>query len=169
MNNVSLALGSLVVMLSASCGELTTLPSTERVSAFAQVTAPTPTSVVMVSVDANDPAAGPVSRLVAGTAGPLREGAAPCFADRYPCEAYNFSLLQEGPIEVEVTWSGPPRILLAQLYWAGEGLAHEDVAPRGGPSRIHFRRPRMEAASYTLRIVNLDPTHGTPFALTLTY
>jgi len=167
-------------MFSVSCGGLTALPLTERLSTFtsasaqataqttAQTTAPTP--VVLVSADAYDPAAArPVSRLVVGTAGPLREGAAPCFADHYPCEVYNFSLLREGPIEVEVTWKGPPRDLLVQLYWAGEGLAHEDVAPRDGPSRIYFHRPRMEAASYTLRIVNLNPTHGTPFALTLAY
>jgi hypothetical protein len=126
--------------------------------------------VAVVSAAEYDPAmARPVSRLVAGTAGPLRDGAAPCFADRYPCEVYNFSLLREGPIEVEVTWNGPPRLLLVQLYWAGEGLAHEDIAPQDGPSRIYFRRPRMEAADYTLRVVNLDPTRGTPFALTLTY
>jgi hypothetical protein len=184
MNNFNLIFGGLAAIFSVSCGGLTTVPLTERSSTFtsatalttAQATAPTPAStpaptpVVLVSADIYDPAtARPVSRLVVGTAGPLREGAEPCFADHYPCEVYNFSLLREGPIEVEVTWDGPPRLLLVQLYWAGEGLAHEDVAPRDGPSRIYFRRPRMEATDYTLRIVNLDPTHGTPFALRLAY
>ncbi|MBF8300086.1 MAG: hypothetical protein HW394_456, partial [Acidobacteria bacterium] len=63
----------------------------------------------------------------------------------------------------------PPRAMLVQLYWAGEGLAHEDVAPRNGPSRIWFRRPLMEAANYTLRVVSLEPESTIPFTLTLTH
>ncbi len=109
----------------------------------------------------------PGSLLIKGTIEPLLGETSPCFADRYNCEAYDFSLSKEGPIEVTVTWEGPSRAVLVQLYWAGEGLAHEDVAPREGPSRIWFRRPLMEAANYRLRVVSLEPESAIPFTLTL--
>jgi len=70
---------------------------------------------------------------------------------------------------VTLTWEGAPRALFVQLYWAGEGLAHEDVAPRSGPSRISFVRPRMEAARYEVRVVSREPEREIPFTLTLTY
>jgi hypothetical protein len=94
---------------------------------------------------------------------------AACWADRYPCEIYDFTLPQSGAIEVTLAWEGQPRALMVQLYWAGEGLAHESVAPRTGPSRINFRRPLMEAATYRLRVVSLEPDNSVPFALTITY
>ena len=68
-----------------------------------------------------------------------------------------------------VNWEGDARALMVQLYWAGEGLAHEDVAPRDGPSRIWFRRPLMEASSYRLRVVSLEPGKAIPFTLTVKY
>jgi hypothetical protein len=58
---------------------------------------------------------------------------------------------------------------MVQLYWAGEGLAHEDIAPRTGPSRISFRRPLMEAVGYRLRVVSLEPENTIPFSLTINY
>jgi hypothetical protein len=109
------------------------------------------------------------SLVIRGTVAPLRGEASPCFAERYNCQAYDFFLSEEGPIEVTMTWEGPPRAILVQLYWAGEGLAHEDVAPRDGPPRIWFRRPLMEAASYRLRVVSLEPDSSIPFTLTLTH
>lgn len=142
-----------------------TVPLTAGSSTIHGAAAPAP--VMMAAADIDPAGARPISLIVAGTAGPLREGTEPCFADRYPCEVYRFSLLREGPIEVELTWNAPPRALLVQLYWEGQGLAHEDVAPSRGPSRIHFLRPRMEAAEYALRIVSLDPTRRIPFVLTL--
>lgn len=99
----------------------------------------------------------------------MDSGAAPCWADRYPCQVYDFTLPQSGAIEVTLTWDGQPRALMVQLYWAGEGLAHEDVAPRTGPSRINFRRPLMEAAGYRLRVVSLEPDKTIPFSLTINY
>jgi hypothetical protein len=111
----------------------------------------------------------PSAQAIAGLVRPVQEGAAPCWADRYPCEVYDFALSQTGAIEVTLTWEGQPRALMVQLYWAGEGLAHESVAPRTGPSRINFRRPLMEAANYRLRVVSLEPETRVPFSLTVTY
>lgn len=104
-----------------------------------------------------------------GTVGPFDAEAQPCFADLFPCETFDFTLPHEGPIEVTLTWEGPPRALFVQLYWAGRWLAHEDVAPREGPSRISFLRPRMEPNSYQLRIVTREPAAAIPFRLVLGY
>ena len=162
VNSVGVVLAGLTLVLNASCGGPPTLvPTTGRPSV--------PALAASVTVSPTPPAPRLVSHLITGTAGPLGEGAPPCFADRYPCEVYDFSLPQEGSIDVAVTWEGPPRAMLVQLYWAGAGLAHEDVAPLTGPSRIHFHRPRMEAANYRLRVVNLEPTSTIPFTLTLTH
>jgi len=111
----------------------------------------------------------PGSRTVNGVVGSVSSGAVPCWADRYPCQTYDFTLPQAGAIDVTVTWNGEPRALKVQLYWAGEGLAHEDIAPRTGPSRISFRRPMMEAAHYSLRVVSLEPDLAIPFSLTVNY
>ncbi len=108
-------------------------------------------------------------RVMQGTVGPLRTDAPPCWANLYPCEVFDFATAQEGPIEVVLTWDGPPRALMVQLYWAGEGLAHEDIAPSGGPSRIAFLRPRMEAAAYRLRVVSRDPSAAIPFTLRVSW
>lgn len=112
---------------------------------------------------------GPVSHVLTGSVGPVAAGTPVCFADRYPCNVYHFSLAREGQIEVTLTWDGTPRTLFVQLYWAGEGLAHEDVAPRSGPSQIVFMRPRMEAARYEVRVVSREPERAIPFTLNLTY
>ena len=144
-----------------SCGAVTTLgpvgPSPATVGATPPPAAPAPA-----------PAATAATRIIHGSVGP-REGSLPCFADRYPCEVYDFLMQREGPIEVTLTWDGAPRALFVQLYWTGEGLAHEDVAPRDGPSRISFLRPRMEAAPYTIRVVSLEPAREIPFTLALAY
>jgi hypothetical protein len=106
---------------------------------------------------------------ITGVVAALQVGDVPCWANRYACEAYDFELQQVGPIEVTLTWEGQPRALMTQLYWAGEGLAHEDVAPRTGPPRINFRRPMMEATYYRVRVVSLEPDQSIPFALTISY
>ena len=165
---VALAL-ALSLVINASCSSLPTLEPTGRSSTLAPAVSVIPAVSAMASPTAPAPAESlPVSVPTSGTVGPLLEGAPPCFADRYPCETYDFSLVREGSIEVTMTWEGPPRAMLVQLYWAGEGLAHEDVAPRNGPSRIWFRRPLMEAANYRLRVVSLEPESTIPFTLTLT-
>jgi len=163
VSSVGVALAGLTLVINASWGDQPTLlPTTGRAS----MPAPTASVTALPTPPAPD-APRLVSHLITGTAGPLREGAPPCFADRFPCEVYDFSLPQAGSIDVAVTWEGSPRAMLVQLYWAGAGLAHEDVAPRNGPSRIHFHRPRMEAANYRIRVVNLEPTSTIPFTLTL--
>ena len=176
MNRFGIVAVALSLVITASCSGLPTVEPTGRLSALglAPSRVPAPSVVPAVSVTASPtapaPAASlPVSVQTGGTVGPLLDGAPPCFADRYPCETYDFSLVREGSIEVTMTWEGPPRAMLVQLYWAGEGLAHEDVAPRNGPSRIWFRRPLMEAANYRLRVVSLEPESTIPFTLTLTH
>jgi len=109
------------------------------------------------------------AQTITGVVGSLQAGDVPCWANRYPCEVYDFMLTQAGPIEVTLTWEGQARALMTQLYWAGEGLAHEDVAPRTGPPRINFRRPMMEATYYRVRVVSLEPDQAIPFSLTIDY
>ena len=123
-----------------------------------------PLSPTAPSIPTSNPA-----DVIVGTVGPLRQGTTPCFAERYPCTAYEFTLAREGPIDLTLTWNDAPRALFVQLYWAGEGLAHEDVAPRSGPSRISFTRPHMEASRYQVRVVSLEPEREIPFTLTLNY
>lgn len=157
MNGPGVIAAGLSLVFITSCGGRTALSPT----------GPSATFTPAISSTASAPATP--GRVITGAVGPLLDGTAPCFADRYPCEAYDFSLPREGSIEVDVTWEGHARALMVQLYWAGEGLAHEDVAPRSGPSRISFQRPKMEAANYRLRVVSLEPGSTIPFTLTLTY
>ena len=58
--------------------------------------------------------------------------------------------------------------MLIQLYRAGAGLIHEDVAPRDGAPSITFRRVSLPAIEYELRVVNMEPDVTHPFSLTLT-
>ena len=163
-----LAIISLSLIFITSCGGIANLSPTAPSAAFTPASATTASPAAPAPAPA--PAAGvPATQTVSGVVGPLRDGVAPCWADRYPCEVYDFTLAQAGAIEVTLTWEGQPRALMVQLYWAGEGLAHEDIAPRTGPSRINFRRPLMEAANYRLRVVSLEPGNSIPFALTVAY
>jgi hypothetical protein len=162
--NTSYAVWIVVASVAAaSCGG--------RTSALPTGPSPTDNGNASAAVGAADPAVprGPVSRSLTGSVGPVVTGTPVCFADRYPCNVYQFSLAHEGQIELTLTWDGTPRALFVQLYWAGEGLAHEDVAPRSGPSRIWFVRPQMEAARYEVRVVSREPERAIPFTLTLTY
>lgn len=150
------------VVVTSYCG-MSTLPQTGPTSTGALVVAPTAPFAGPAAAESL-----PTARVINGAVGPLVEGTPPCFAGRYPCEVFDLSLPRQGPIEVALTWLGAPRAMLVQLYWAGEGLAHEDVAPREGPSRIWFHRPMMEAAAYKVRVVSLEPANRIPFTLTLT-
>jgi len=142
---------ALSLVFVTSCGGMTAL------SPAGPSSPPAPTGVT------------PLARVITGAVGPLGDGTPPCFADRYRCEVYGFALEREGPIEVTLEWEGAPRAMMVQLYWAGEGLAHEDVAARSGPSLISFLRPRMEAANYRIRVVSLEPATTIPFTLTVKY
>jgi hypothetical protein len=163
MNGPGVAFSLSLVVLTSYCG-LSTLSQTGPIPTGALVVAPA--APLTVSAPA---ASGPTSRVISGAVGPLLEGTPPCFAGRYPCEVFDLSLARQGPIEVALTWLGAPRAMVVQLYWAGEGLAHEDVAPREGPPRIWFHRPLMEAAAYKVRVVSLEPASRIPFTLTLTH
>jgi hypothetical protein len=82
---------------------------------------------------------------------------------------YPFTLTQDGGVDVTLTWQGNERALMIQLYRAGAGLVHEDLAPRGSEPRISFRRTDLEAMDYELRVVNIDNAGTTiPFTLTFT-
>lgn len=150
-----------------SCGGVTTLSPTAPSAAFSQTTVAT--APPAAPVPSPGPAPVPAAQTITGVVRSVGSGASPCWADRYPCQVYDFTLSQAGAIEVTLTWDGQPRALMVQLYWAGEGLAHEDIAPRTGPSRISFRRPLMEAAGYRLRVVSLEPENTIPFSLTINY
>jgi hypothetical protein len=118
-------------------------------------------------------AAAPVppqpGREIQGVLGPFDAEAQTCFADLFPCQTFDFTLSQQGPIEVTLAWQGPPRAVFVQLYWQGRWLAHEDVAPREGPSQISFVRPHMEATDYQIRIVTREPGLAIPFRLLVRY
>jgi hypothetical protein len=152
-------------LFAVSCGGMSYRLPTSPTAALPSATATT----TLPAAPSPAPAAVQSGLTIAGAVGAVAAGAAPCWADRYACEVYDFTLAQSGAIEVTLTWEGQPRALMVQLYWAGEGLAHEDVAPRTGPARINFRRPLMEAASYRLRVVSLEPGSSIPFQLTLSY
>jgi hypothetical protein len=160
----------LLSLFTASCGGLTTLSPTGPATTFASNVTASGSPALPAPVPA-PPGIGSISaaHTITGTVPALGSGVLPCWADRYPCEVFEFALAQTGPIEVTLTWDGQPRALMVQLYWAGEGLAHEDLAPRTGPSRINFRRPLMEAANYRLRVVSLEPERAVPYSLTVNY
>jgi hypothetical protein len=164
MNGPGVIAAGLSLVFVTSCGGMTTLSPTGPSATLA----PTVSTAAPPTAPPTAPApAAPFT--ITGAVSPFVQGTPPCFADRYPCEVYDFALPREGSIAVDVTWEGHARALMVQLYWAGEGLAHEDVAPRNGPSRISFQRPKMEAANYRLRVVSLEPGTTIPFTLTLTY
>ena len=110
----------------------------------------------------------PTQQVITGTVGPLSNYPGPCYVERYPCERYRFALQNEGAVEVMLSWQGGARAMLVQLYRAGAGLIHEDLAPRDGAPTITFRRVSLPAIEYELRVVNMEPAAAHPFTLTLT-
>ncbi|HEY6169984.1 MAG TPA: hypothetical protein VI454_18235 [Verrucomicrobiae bacterium] len=110
----------------------------------------------------------PTTQVINGTVGPLASYAAPCYVGLYACEKYRFMLQQQGAVEVTLSWEGSPRGMLIQLYRAGAGLVHEDVAPRDGVPTITFRRVGLEAMEYELRVVNWESAVSHAFTLTYT-
>jgi hypothetical protein len=107
--------------------------------------------------------------MITGSVGPLASYQAPCYVGLYACERYRFTLLpQDAAVEVTLSWQGGARAMLIQLYRAGAGLVHEDLAPRGGTPTITFRRVGLEPMDYELRVVNMEPDATHPFTMTLT-
>ena len=162
-------------LLLAGCGGFTTISPTAPSAAFAPQTsvspapsapAPAPTHAVGPDVPAG---AVPTQQVFAGTVGPLAWYAAPCYVGLYACERYRFTLQpQDDAVEVTLSWQGGARAMLIQLYRAGAGLVHEDLAPRDGAPTITFRRVGLEPMEYELRVVNMEPNATHPFTLTLT-
>jgi len=161
-------------LLATACGGLTALsptapspmlstPATSSQPAVAS--APAPTHAIGPDVPAG---LAPSQQVINATVGPLANYAGPCYVDRYACEKYRFALQKEGAVEVTLAWQGGARAMLIQLYQAGAGLIHEDLAPRDGAPTIAFRRVSLPAIEYELRVVNMEPDVAHPFTLTLT-
>jgi hypothetical protein len=172
MNEPGLVVVALSLLLTA-CGGLTavspTAPSTllsTPVAPQAVVTAaPAPTHAIGPDVPSG---LVPSEQVIAGTVAPLANYSGPCYVERYACEKYRFSLQRDGAVEVTLSWQGGARAMLIQLYRAGAGLIHEDLAPRDGSPTIAFRRVNLPAIDYELRVVNMEPNVAHPFTLTLT-
>ena len=111
---------------------------------------------------------GPVARVITGVVNPVASPGERCYFNLYACEAYSFSVAGEGGVDVTLAWEGGARDLMIQLYRADVGLIHEDLAPRGGASRITFRRPDLAPMDYQLRVVSLQKDVAIPFTLTYT-
>lgn len=161
-------------LLLAGCGGFTTVSPTAPSAAFAAQTSvptpPTPAPAPTHAVGPEVPAGTvPSQRVFTGTVGPLAGYAAPCYVGLYACERYRFTLQpQDDAVEVTLSWQGGARAMLIQLYRAGAGLVHEDLAPRDGAPTITFRRVGLEPMEYELRVVNMEPNATHPFTLTLT-
>jgi hypothetical protein len=110
----------------------------------------------------------PAQQVMTGTVGPLASYAQPCYLERYACERYGFTMQHDGAVEVTLSWEGGSRAMLIQLYRAGAGLVHEDLAPKDGAPTITFRRTDIAAMAYELRVVNMETGVAHPFTLTLT-
>ena len=163
----------LSLLLTAGCGGFTTISPTapsataalSPVTAVSPAPAPAPTHAVGPDVPAG---LSPIQQVMNGSVGPLTNDVPPCYLERYACEKYRFTMERDGAVEVTLTWQGGERAMLIQLYRAGAGLVHEDLAPRGGPPQITFRRTGIPAMDYELRVVNMEPAAAHPFTLTLT-
>ena len=128
-------------LFTVACGGFTTVaptvPSSTPASALSSVS-PAPTPAPAHSIGPDVPAGlSPNQQVCSGSVGPLIPDAAPCYLERYSCERYRFTMDRNGAVEVTLTWEGSERAMLIQLYRAGAGLVHEDLAPRGGPPPSH--------------------------------
>jgi len=158
-------------LLATACGGLTALSPTAP-SPMLSTAASSPSSLPSSPTHAIGPDVPsglvPSQQVINATVGALANYAGPCYVDRYACEKYRFALQKEGAVEVTLAWQGGARAMLIQLYQAGAGLIHEDLAPRDGAPTIAFRRVSLPAIEYELRVVNMEPDVAHPFTLTLT-
>ena len=162
---------ALSLLFTAACGGFTTLsPSApSAITSLSSVTSvsPTPAPTHAVGPDV-PPGLVPTQQEITGSVGPLTNDVPPCYLERYACEKYRFTMRRDGAVEVTLTWQGGERAMLIQLYRAGAGLVHEDLAPRGSAPQITFRRTDITAMDYELRVVNMEPNTTHAFNLTLT-
>jgi hypothetical protein len=156
-------------LLTVACGGFSTVaptaPSATPASPVSAALTPAPAHSIGPDVPAG---LSSNQQVFSGSVGPLIPDAAPCYLERYSCERYLFTMDRNGAVEVTLTWEGGERAMLIQLYRAGAGLVHEDLAPRGGPPTIAFRRTDLTATDYELRVVNMEPATTHAFNLTLT-
>jgi hypothetical protein len=149
----------LSLLFTVGCGGSTLIPTSPSASVSTQAPAPSASSPTVEQ--------SPSEEVITGSVAPLRSGATPCYVQRYSCEVYGFTMRNDGAVEVTLTWEGGERALLIQLYEKGSRLVHEDLARRGAPPRISFRRTDLDARDYELRVVNYDGVNTIPFTLTL--
>lgn len=173
MNEPRVAAFLLSTLFTASCGGFTTVAPTapSAAASLASTTSASPVSALPPahSIGPDVPTGLIASQqVITGSVGPITSDVAPCYVERYSCQKYQFTMHRDGAVEVTLTWEGGERAMLIQLYRAGSGLVHEDVAPRGGPPTITFRRTGIAAMDYELRVVNMEPATTHAFSLTLT-
>jgi len=164
-----------LALLTTACSGLTALPSSPSSVVFPQnasisspaaaTSTPAPTHAIGPDVPAG---LTPSMRTITGSVGPLASYPGPCYVGLYACEKYGFTLQRQGAVEVTLSWQGGSRAMLIQLYRAGAGLVHEDVAPRDGAPTITFRRTALEPMDYELRVVNWEPDVAHAFTMTVT-
>ena len=158
-------------LVATACGGLTALSPTApspMLSTAASSPPPLPSSPTHAIGPDVPSGLVPSQQVINATVGPLANYSGPCYVERYACEKYRFALQREGAAEVTLSWQGGARAMLIQLYQAGAGLIHEDLAPRDGSPTIAFRRVSLPAIEYELRVVNMEPDVAHPFTLTLT-
>lgn len=159
-------------LLATACGGLTALSPTAPSAMLSTPAASSPPSVASTPTHAIGPDVPsgliPSQQVIHAAVGPLANYSGPCYVERYACEKYRFALQKEGAAEVTLSWEGGARAMLIQLYQAGGGLIHEDLAPRDGSPTIAFRRVSLPPIEYELRVVNMEPDVAHPFTLTLT-
>src|SRR5204863_5960378 len=124
-------------LLLTACGGFTSLsPTTPSPTTMPQASV---TTSVAATTPAPTHAAGPdvpsglvpTQKVITGSVGVLAGYSATCYVERYACERYRFTMARDGAVEVTLSWEGGERAMLVQLYRAGAGLVHEDLAPRG--------------------------------------
>lgn len=179
---VATALSLFSLLVFTACGSFTTVSTPSSAQAAASLTpvirlspspepapAPAPAPAPTHSIGPDVPAGlTPTPEVITGSVGPLPDGAPPCYLERYNCQKYDFTMQKDGAVEVTLTWQGGSRAMLIQLYRAGAGLVHEDLAPVNGPPQISFRRTDITPMDYELRVVNMEPAATHPFTLDLT-
>lgn len=153
----SLVATALSLLCTVGCGGNTLIPT----SPSPAISAPAPSS------SSPTPGDEPTQQVINDSVAPLHSGMTPCYVQRYSCNIYGFTMRHDGAVEVTLTWEGGERALLIQLYEKGSRLVHEDLARRGAPPRISFRRTDLDARDYELRVVNYDGVNTIPFTLTL--
>ena len=112
---------AVLLVFAVSCSGMTALQPT---AASALPPGPTTAAAPVVSHP---------GREIQGVLGPFDAGAQTCFADLFPCQTFDFSLSQEGPIEVTLTWQGNARALFVQLHLAGPLAGSRGCCAARGP------------------------------------